>query len=77
MKIIKIPAGEYRKIANAADNGSYRTTAVSCLNRMLDHVEGVSPGDGFCHVVVENAYDVTVLRVYSDGAVALVEVDGG
>jgi len=73
MRTIKISENDYECILKFANAGSYSTTEVTVLSPELEEVEGARDAGGYCHVVVDNAYDATVLRVYGNGAVALVE----
>jgi hypothetical protein len=75
MRTIKISNDEYEGILQFANGGSYTHTEVTVLGPDFEEVEGARDAGGYCHVVVENAYHATVLRVYGNGAVALVERD--
>jgi len=73
MRTVKISRDDYEGIAKFANGGGYTSTEVTVLGPDLEEVEGARDAGGYCHVVVDNAYDVTVLRVYGNGTVALVE----
>ena len=73
MRTIKVSNDDYEGILMFANGGNYTHTKVTVLGPDLEEVKGAREAGGYCHVVVDNAYGATVLRVYGNGAVALVE----
>lgn len=72
MDTVYITDEAYERLLGAADTGSYSRRAVTMLDDQHNVTDRVVPGK-LHWIVVEDAYDATVLCIQHDGKTVLVD----
>lgn len=74
MKIEYIPQDEFKAITKAAHKGGWTERAVTVLDKDFNKTKCLHGGEGY--IVIDDAHDITVLRIDEGGFVSEIkEID--